>query len=327
MKRVAILGASGYTGAEVRRLLRSHPEIQVDLAMTARANHEPAAPPLPYDHAVQPLDLDKLKYVDGVFVCAPHGASATLAAAALERDSVVVDLSADFRLRDPDVYAAAYGVEHPVPGLLADATYGLTEHARAQVAASRLVANPGCYPTSILLPLLPLLHADLLDLSIPIVADATSGISGAGKTPNDKTLFGNRHDNTAAYGIGTHRHIPEIHQEAGTDRIVFVPHLLPLFRGMLTTIYVTPKSGVGAPDILARLDDAYAVEPFLRVYPHGLPEVNRVQHTNFCDIGVASAGPCVVLVSAIDNLVKGAAGQAIQNMNLMLGLDEEAGLP
>ena len=325
-KRIAVVGASGYAGQEVLRLLRAHPQLQVDLATTARRDHTPPPPPLPYDSVVAPLELDQLQYVDGVFLCAPPGAGAELAPTALEQGCAVVDLSADFRLRDPASYAATYGSEHPAPGLLEQAVYGLTERNRGQIAQARLIANPGCYPTSILLPLLPLLDAELLDEQANIVADAKSGVSGAGKAPTERTVYGTVHDNCAAYAVGTHRHAPEIAQHAGTDRIVFVPHLLPTFRGILTTLYLRPRAGTTATDLLGCLDEAYATEQFVRVYGHGLPELSRVQHTNFCDVGVAAAGDLVVVVAALDNLIKGAAGQALQNMNLMLGLPEREGL-
>ena len=201
---------------------------------------------------------------------------------------------------------------------------GLTEVARREIGAARLVANPGCYPTAVALPLLPLLRAELIEPDV--IADCKSGVSGAGKTPAAHTHFGSVHENFRAYGVGTHRHAPEIAQVTGSDRIVFVPHLLPVFRGILATIYATPAAGITLGDVQSCLDDAYAAEPFVRVYDRGLPELDRVQHTNFCDIGAAEAGGRIVLISAIDNLVKGAAGQAVQNMNLMLGLDEEAGL-
>ena len=190
MKRVGLIGASGYTGLEVRRLLGRHGGMELVAAMTARPQHVPDPPTLPHDAEVEPLDLDRLGSLDGVFLCTPHGAAAELARAALDAQCAVVDLSADFRLRDPDVYADTYGQTHPAPELLDEAVYGLTEQAREQIAAARLVANPGCYPTSILLPLLPLLRAGLLDAEAPIIADSKSGVSGAGKTPTERTVFG-----------------------------------------------------------------------------------------------------------------------------------------
>ncbi len=325
-KRVAVVGATGYTGRELHRLLAKHPSLELAWFMGSREGQVPEAPELPVDPLVEPLDLARLRDVDGVFLCTPHGTSAELAKKVLDLGPKVVDLSADFRLRDPAVYAKAYGHVHPHPELLGEAVYGLTEHARERIAAARLVANPGCYPTSILLPLLPLLRAGLLDVERGIVADAKSGTSGAGKNPSARTHFGNVHENFAAYAVGNHRHVPEIWQEAGTEQLTFVPHLLPVFRGILTTLYVTPKPGTDCHAIRACLHETYTKERFVRVYGHGLPELNRVQHTNCCDIAVATCATHVVLVSAIDNLVKGASGQALQNMNVMLGLPEGAGL-
>jgi len=326
---VAVVGASGYTGRELLRLLANHHGVELRHVMGSREGQSQEPPELPVDPVIAPLDFDRLRGTDGVFLCTPHGASAELAARMLALGSRVVDLSADFRLRDPAMYAATYGHAHPRPELLAEAVYGLTEQARDRVASARLVANPGCYPTSILLPLLPLRRAGLLDEKAPIVADAKSGTSGAGKNPSARTHFGAVHENFCAYAVGTHRHAPEIWQEAGTTAITFVPHLLPVFRGILTTLYLTPARGTAAEAaeaFRACLHEAYAGEPCVQVYPRGLPELNRVQHTNRCDLAVAAAGDHVVVVSAIDNLVKGASGQALQNMNVMLGLPETAGL-
>lgn len=328
MKKVAIVGASGYTGRELLRLLQQHPNATATQVMTARPGAAPEPPAFPGDPAIGALDPERFHEVDGVFLCTPHGAAAAVAKQALHAGCKVVDLSADFRLRSPDVYARTYGAPHPAPELLAEAIYGLTEHRRDAVQSASLCANPGCYPTSVLLPLLPLLQAGLLDAGAPIVADSKSGASGAGKALSERTHFGNVHENFCAYGIGTHRHVPEIHQEAGTPAIVFVPHLLPVFRGILSTLYVTPKPGVSADAVRDCLLQRYDREPFVRVYRQGQapPELRCVQFTNQCHIGVTSAGPLVVLVSAIDNLVKGAAGQALQNMNLMLSLPEGEGL-
>ncbi len=326
MKRAAVVGASGYTGRELLALLARHPRLGAAVAMTARPGAAPEPPAFPHEPRIDPLDLDRLGDVDGVFLCTPHGAASEITRAALARGKRVVDLSADFRLRDPAAYARAYGAPHPAPDLLQQAVYGLTEHARAAVRDARLVANPGCYPTSILLPLLPLLAAGLVDAAAPIVADSKSGVSGAGKAPSERTHFGSVHENCVAYAVGTHRHLPEIHQAAGTGRIVFTPHLLPTFRGILTTLYLQPAAGVTADTVRSCLQERYAGEPFVRVYGHGLPELRAVQHANRCDIAVAASGPLVVVIAALDNLQKGAAGQALQNMNLMLGLPETDGL-
>ena len=326
MKHVAIVGASGYTGRELLRLLAHHPALQASAVMTARPGAVPEAPAFPNEPTIDPLDLDRLDAVDGVFLCTPHGAASEIATAALARNKKVVDLSADFRLRDPALYARTYGAEHPAPRLLAEAVYGLTEPRRQAVTRARLVANPGCYPTSILLPLLPLLRAGAIDRSRAIVADSKSGTSGAGKAPGERTHFGNVHENFCAYGVGSHRHAPEIRQESGLPDLVFTPHLLPTFRGILSTIYVAPSPGQDAATMRAQLAAAYENEPFVRVYAKGQPELRCVQFGNECHIAVADSGPLVVITSAIDNLVKGASGQALQNMNLMLGLPETAGL-
>ncbi|MBK8974518.1 MAG: N-acetyl-gamma-glutamyl-phosphate reductase [Planctomycetes bacterium] len=327
-RRIAILGATGYTGREVLRIARNHPDLEVAHLMTARAGVDPEPPDLDYDPPTERLVLDKLREVDGVFLCTPHGAAGPLAAAALELGCKVVDLSADFRLRDERVHRATYGDTTPgaSAGLRDIAVYGLTEHARDAVRGAQLVANPGCYPTAVSLPLLPLLAANLVDLDADVVADCKSGMSGAGRTPKQRTHFGDVHENFCAYSVGDHRHVPEMHQMLGTDRLLFVPHLLPVFRGILATLWVRPAAGVDATRVVDCLRARYAGEPFVRVYARGLPELDRVRLTNFCDVGVRTVGNRIVLISAIDNLVKGAAGQAVQNMNLMLGLDETAGL-
>lgn len=326
--KVAILGASGYTGQELFRLLQRHPQLRLkeNFFMSSREGQQPEQSDLPVDPQIHPLDLDALGEIDGVFLCTPHGASAALAKKVLERGCKVVDLSADFRLEDPQLYAETYGLEHPCPELLEEAVYGLTEHDRDAVAAARLVANPGCYPTATLLPLLPLLEAGLLDDQAPIFVDAKSGVSGAGKKPSPRSIYGGVAENVLAYGVGTHRHSPEIKQVAGTERIVFVPHLMPMFRGMLATLYLTPSAGKKAEDLRACLISRYQQEPFMRVFDRGQPETNRVNYTNQCHIAVAAHGEQVIVTAAIDNLGKGASGAAIQNMNRMLGCDEAAGL-
>ncbi len=326
MKTCAIVGASGYTGRELLTLLQRHRQLAATVVMTARPGTAPEAPAFPGDPTIDALDLARLAHVDGVFLCTPHGAASEIAKAALALGKKVVDLSADFRLRDPANYQRTYGSPHPAPELLAQAVYGLTEHRRNEVANARLVANPGCYPTSVLLPMLPMLQHRLLAGAAPIIADSKSGTSGAGKAPGERTHFGNVHENFCAYGVGNHRHAPEIRQEASTDNLVFTPHLLPTFRGILSTIYVTPAPGIDADAIRSCLSEQYANEPFVRVYAKGQPELRCVQNTNQCHIAVAASGPLVVLTSVIDNLQKGASGQALQNMNLMLGLREGEGL-
>ncbi len=326
MKMAAILGASGYTGRELARLLRDHPTLRLAGAFSAREGEAPEPPELPFDLAVEPLDWKRIARSDGVFLCTPHAASAELAKKVLDLGPKVVDLSADFRLSDAALYQRVYQHAHPAPELLPAAPYGLTELAREAIRPARLVANPGCYPTATLLALKPLLAAGLVDAGHTIVVDAKSGVSGAGKKPGARTHFGASHENFLAYGVGDHRHAPEIALHAGTSNLVFVPHLLPVFRGILATLYLRPKSGARAADLRACLAETYAGERFVKVYDRGQPELNRVQMTNACHIATADAGDLVVVTSAIDNLLKGASGQALQNMNLVLGLDEAAGL-
>lgn len=328
MKRAIVVGSSGYAGRELCGLLDQHAELDLWACMSAR--------PASQSHGLLspdqiPLAPERFGEADVVFLCTPHGKAAPLARMALDAGSAVVDLSADLRLRDAQQYAQVYGLPHPAPEILDQAVYGLTERARIQIQGARAVANPGCYPTSILLPIHPLLDADLLAPQAPIVADAKSGVSGAGKAPTEATHFGNVHENFRAYQIGAHRHAPEITQEAGVEGLVFVPHLLPCLRGILTTLYLTPHPGQApearADEFRTCLREAYAGEPFVRVLDEGTPELKDVVHTNRCHIAVHSAGPLVVVTSAIDNLLKGAAGQALQNANLLLGLEETLGLP
>lgn len=326
MKTAAILGASGYTGRELARLLAAHPTLRLAGAFSAREGDAPDAPELPCDARIEALDWTRVAACDGVFLCTPHAASAELAQRVLALGPKVVDLSADFRLPDAALYEATYEHRHPAPELLARAPYGLTELAREAVRGARLVANPGCYPTATLLALKPLVAAGLVDLSATVVVDAKSGVSGAGKNPSARTHFGASHENFLAYGVGGHRHAPEIRLHSGVADLVFVPHLLPVFRGILATIYVKPARGIDAARVRACLSETYAGERFVKVYDRGQPELNRVQMTNQCHIAVAQQAGTIVLTSAIDNLVKGASGQALQNMNLVLGLEESAGL-
>lgn len=316
--KAAVVGATGYAGQELSGLLQAHPALEPTYLMRGRAE----APAL---GQVQPLDTALFAEVDVVFLCTPHGAAAPLARAALDAGAKVVDVSADFRLKDAALYEATYGAAHPALDLLDSAVYGLTEHARAEVAGARLVANPGCYPTSVLLPLLPLLEAGLVDVGASIVADCKSGVSGAGVAATATSHYGNVHENFQAYKVGEHRHAPEIHQAAGTDKVVFVPHLLPCFRGILATLYLTPQPGVTAAHAQEVLHAAYDHETFVDVQASA-PSLRDVQHSNRCAMTSADAYGQIVVVSVIDNLVKGAAGQALQNANLTLGLEEGLGL-
>jgi N-acetyl-gamma-glutamyl-phosphate reductase len=271
--------------------------------------------------------------VGAAFVALPHVEAMAVVPALLDRGLKVVDLSADFRLRDPAAYSRAYGHPHTAPGLLGEAVYGLTEHARERVRAARLVANPGCYPTATLLALLPLARRGHLGV-FGAVVDAKSGVSGAGRGLKQGSLYCEVNEGLTPYNVGRHRHQPEMEQElaasaGGPVRLTFAPHLVPLSRGMEATIYLQSPAGIGLREVGAALRETYAGEPFVKVLPDGkLPTVRDVAGTNLCRIGCTDdpQGGRLVIVSVIDNLVKGASGQALQNMNLMLGLDETAGL-
>jgi N-acetyl-gamma-glutamyl-phosphate reductase len=323
--RVAVAGATGYTGQELLRILARHPAVELTMA-TASATQARRLPALAriWDGALSPLDPDALlREADVVFLAMPDKAAAELGPRLVEGGARVIDLSGAFRLRDEAARARWYPETHALP---AGTAYGLTELERANVRDARLVANPGCYPTAALLTLAPLVRAGILREGVDIIVDAKSGVSGAGKTPSERTHFCEVHGSLSAYGVLGHRHGVEIEQ--GLGRLVtFTPHLLPIDRGILETIYVRVAPGT-SDDVLADIyRRAYADDPFVRVTGTDLPEIKHVAHTNFCDIGWRlDASGRVVLVSVIDNLVKGASGQAVQNMNVMLGIREQSGL-
>lgn len=334
MIQAGIFGVTGYTGYELVRILAKHPDVQVQFATSQSfagkwlTDVYPQAPHLPLiDEASAPLET-----VDVVFLCLPHAAAAATAVRALHAGCKVIDLSADFRLADPAVYAQWYGQEHPAPELLETAVYGLTEWVRERLPGADLVAVPGCYPTSVLLGLRPLLAASI-PLIGPIIADSKSGVSGAGRQASDTTHFMNVADNFAPYKIGrAHRHLPEMEQvmqwwKADAPPLIFSPHLLPVPRGILSTIYVTIAGDWTLGDVAALYTEMYAGEPFVCVLPPGqIPTLAHVTHTNNCVIGLAQAGQTLIITSAIDNLIKGAAGQAVQDLNVVFGLDETTGL-
>lgn len=335
--RVGILGASGYTGAELARLLLRHPAVRIEALTAERQAGKPMAEVFPHLAGYGLPDLVKIEAVhwdklDVVFCALPHGATQEIVAM-LPHHLRVVDLSADFRLADPAEYATWYGHEHKALEIQKEVAYGLTEFNRNGVRKARVVANPGCYPTCSLLPLLPLLLEEQIE-SGGIIIDAVSGVSGAGRDAKQANLFTEVSEGFNAYGVGNHRHMPEIEQElrlaAGRPVTVsFTPHLAPMNRGMLATIYVKMADGVTADDLRATLSERYADEPFVNVTPAGVaPATRHVRGSNHCLIGVFPdrAPRGAIIVSAIDNLVKGASGQAIQNMNAMLGLDEVMGL-
>ena len=335
--RVGILGASGYTGAELVRLLVRHPQAGIALMTADRHAGKSMAAVFPHlaGHGLPDLiQIDQARWdaVDMVFCCLPHGATQEIIAGLPERLKVV-DLSADFRLADVDVYAEWYGHPHLAPELQREAVYGLTELKRAQVREARLVANPGCYPISAQLPLVPLIEAGGISPD-DIIIDAKSGVTGAGRAAEEANLYAEVSEGVHAYGIARHRHTPEIEQGLGQAAgrpvtVNFTPHLTPMNRGILATIYVRLADGADAGDLRAALDGRYRDEPFVHLVPEGTaPATRHVRGSNHCLIGVFAdriKGRAIV-ISVIDNLVKGAAGQAVQNMNVMFGLDETQGL-
>ena len=332
--RVAVAGGTGYMGIELLRLLALHPRVEVRRVTSEQYAGKLLSDVYPsfrswLDVRLEELDRGRLSEgVDAVFSGLPHGAAAATIVEALERDVVVFDLSADFRLRDPLEFARWYG-EHPAPSLLPDAVYGIPELARERIGAARIVAVPGCYPTGALLGLVPLVRAGLVGDG-SIVVDAKSGASGAGRAAKTDLLFGEIQENVRAYGVGRHRHLPEIEQELRARGchapIVFTPHLLPIRRGILSTLYVPLKA---SGDVGAAFAAAFDAEPFVSVLGEGkFPEVRDVRGTNAAQIGwtVLAEKSMAIVVTAIDNLGKGGSGQAVQCFNVRFGIDERTGL-
>jgi N-acetyl-gamma-glutamyl-phosphate reductase len=322
--RAAVAGATGYSGQELVRLLARHPALALEAAMSSgeTARRLPALARI-WDEEVAPLDRDRLASAEVVFLALPDTAAAEFAPALVDAGVRVVDLSGAFRLRDDALRARWYpDTKRMPPGVV----YGLTERAYAALPSAQLVANPGCYPTASLLATAPLGDAGLLQPGSDIIVDAKSGVSGAGKTPTARTHFVECHDSVSAYGVFGHRHGAEIEQGVGNP-VVFTPHLIPVNRGILATIYVRLKPGTTEAMLGDAYTAAYATAPMVRLRGADLPEIKHVVNSNFCDIGwrVDGAGRAV-LVSVIDNLLKGAASQAVQNVNVMFGLSEETGL-
>ena len=329
--RVAVAGATGYAGQELLRLLSRHPSVTLTAAMSSGGTVSRKLPALArlWSGDITPLSPGTLREADVVFLALPDAAAAGLAPALVDAGVRVIDLSGAFRLADEAGRARWYPETRRMP---AGVVYGLTELARGAVAGARLVANPGCYPTATLLALAPLVAAGLLAPAGDIIVDAKSGVSGAGKTPSERTHFSECHGSVTAYGVFSHRHGAEIEQGVaaatnGPHAMTFVPHLVPLDRGILATMYVRLAPGATDDSLAAIYERAYAAAAFIRLVGSSLPEIKHVAHTNFCDIGwrVDASGRAII-VSVIDNLLKGAAGQAVQNMNVMLGIDERTGL-
>jgi len=340
--RVGVLGASGYTGSECIRLLLRHPQVEIALLTADRKAGQQMRDVFPQ---FSPFPLPKLVPIDGLdwraldldlaFCALPHATTQKVVKHILGEvpQIKVVDLSADFRLADPAAYGRWYGGEHHAPELQHEAVYGLVEVHRERIKSARLVANPGCYTTCAQLPLLPLIAARAIDLD-EIVIDAKSGMTGAGRAAKENMLFSEVSEGFHAYGVGHHRHMAELDQQfsaaAGREVIVtFTPHLVPMNRGILSTIYARALGGRSAQDLHAILAKAYAGEPFVHVLPYGeMPQTRHVRGSNMTFIGIAAdrIKGRAILGSALDNLVKGASGQAVQNMNLMLGFPETTGL-
>ena len=324
--RVAVAGATGFAGQELLRLLSRHPNITITVATGSQATSTPRRLPSLakiWDGTVVPLNAAAFA-ADAVFLALPETASAELAPALLSSGLRVIDLSGAFRLRDSAARAKWYPATPPLPDGVA---YGLTEFELEAIASAKLVSNPGCYPTAALLGLLPLQRAGLLQAGSDIVIDAKSGISRAGKAATDRTHFSENHGSVAAYNAFGHRHTPEMEQALGQP-VTFVPHLVPLDRGILSSMYARVVRGTTEAAVADAFERAYKNAPFVRLTGDALPEIKHVAHTNFCDIGwkLDAATGRLFVVSVIDNLVKGASGQAIQNFNVMFGFDQKAGL-
>lgn len=338
MKRIGIIGATGYTGEELLRLLAGHPQVSVAFASSEQEQGQSVTkifPHLPHYRQMSFCSAQQATEVpvDLVFLCLPAGHSAKWAKPFLAKSVKVIDLGADFRYDSAASYEQWCAAPHPDPALLQGMVYGLPEWNRSRIQTAHLVSNPGCYPTSVLLAVIPLLKLDVVAAS-PILVDSKSGISGAGATPSRTTHFGAIHENFSAYKPGRqHRHVGEMEQElsraaARPIQVVFTPHLAPMFRGLFSTIYLRLRSSLQPAEVIKLLTDAYADEPFIHVLVNDLPTARMANHTNFCFLSATTVADSdvAILFSAIDNLGKGASGQAVQNMNLMLGLPETMGL-
>lgn len=338
MAKIGIVGASGYTGIELIRLLVNHPEAEIAFLTSEKYQEQSISTVFPSLAGFFNTKLCSLESVSGIgcdiiFLALPHTTSMNKVPIFLKNNARVIDLSADYRLKNPDVFKKWYDFPHQQPELLKEAVYGLPELHREAIASARLVANPGCYPTSITLSMAPLVIQDWVDLS-SIIADSKSGISGAGRKTSLNSQFSEVNEGVSAYKIANHRHTPEIEQElsalAKTEiAISFSPHLIPMTRGILSTVYINLKNKMSTEELTTIFRNFYKREPFVRILPMGKYANTRYTvASNFCDIGIEvdTRNNRAIITCAIDNLVKGASGQAIQNMNLMLGISETSGL-
>ncbi|MBM15272.1 MAG: N-acetyl-gamma-glutamyl-phosphate reductase [Nitrospina sp.] len=338
MIKVGIAGASGYTGLELIRLLANHTKVKLSVLTSETYQNNSIADVFPslngiIDINLQSLDSQALQSCDVVFLALPHTAGMDLVPQLMESDCKVIDLSADYRLKNPDDYLEWYSVTHTHPELLSQVVYGLPELNREKIKNAKGVANPGCYPTSVILALAPLLKTDWIDFE-SIISDSKSGISGAGRKTSITTHFAEANEGLTPYSLVNHRHTPEIEQElsnlAGKPiKISFSPHLIPMNRGMLSTIYINLTNKLNDEHLTEHYEKFYGNEFFVRILDKGkFAKTQSVSGSNFCDIGIKLDNRVnrLVLTSAIDNLIKGASGQAIQNMNIMLGFEEKTGL-
>ena len=335
--KVSIVGASGYSGAELLKILLRHTHARVEKLFANSSAGKRVADVYPafaqrVDASYEPYTLDAACTSDAVFIALPSGEAMNIVPELLSRGKRIIDFGGDFRLRDATVYQQFYKHEHKAASLLSQAVYGLPELNREQITSAKLVANPGCYPTGAILPLIPILKEGLIEPK-GIAVNSLSGVSGAGRSASTDLSFTEINESVKAYKVGVHQHIPEINQTLSdaTEQsvsVTFVPHLLPITRGIYTSIYATLKRTVNEQDVLAAYNTYYAKEPFVRFSSTAIPEIKNVNHTNYIDIGfrVYAENNQLIVLSALDNLVKGAAGQAVQNMNLMFGFDETEGL-
>lgn len=338
MLKVGIIGATGYTGEELIKILLNHPQVKITLLQGLVEKDTPIENIFKnlrrrINLLCTNLNLDQvISKVDLVFLALPHKISMEIVPTLLKHKKKVIDLSADFRLKDPLVYEKWYQIKHICPQFIDEAVYGLPELYRSHIRKANLIANPGCYPTSTILGLAPLIKNKInLD---QIIVDSKSGISGAGKAPTPITHFSNRYGNFTAYGIFSHRHTPEIDQElsflACEDvRVTFIPHLLPINRGILSSIYVNLNNPLSQQQLLELYLDFYQKEPYVRILKEGeLPQIKDVAYTNYCDLGIFlhKDRKKALIISCIDNLIKGASGQAVQNMNIMYNFEENSAL-
>ena len=339
MIKVAIVGATGYTGVELIRILLNHPDVEITSLTRKGESLSNISEAFPHMYNQTALPCNTLKNpkqvaekADVIFMALPHCSGLDLTNQFLKLGKIVIDLSADFRLKDADIYEKWYKIKHAHPELLKEAVYGLPEIYKANIAKAKLIANPGCYPTGAILALKPIVSSGLKINSI--IIDSKTGLSGAGRGLSLKSLFSEVNENITAYNINTHRHLPEMIQEltsfgAKVVPITFTPHLIPVTRGILSTTYVSVQDNKAIANVVDIYRDFYKKSPFIRILPDGIaPQTKHVYGSNYCDIGIFPNKEAhqIIIISAIDNLVKGASGQAVQNMNIVCGLEETAGL-